>query len=107
MLREANVVGMTTTGVAMHQNLVEALGANIVVVEEAAEASIRTERGFIRLVDVCFMPRLTPLICVLLRAVFEQVMEAHILAVLTQSTQHLILIGELWFDLLVRNVCSS
>ncbi|CAM9424245.1 unnamed protein product, partial [Hapterophycus canaliculatus] len=58
VLQEADVVGMTTTGVAMHQDLVEALGAAIVVVEEAAE-----------------------------------VMEAHILAVLTQSTQHLILIG--------------
>lgn len=40
VLREANVVGMTTTGVAMHQTLVEALGASIVVVEEAAEARI-------------------------------------------------------------------
>ncbi|CAM9213606.1 unnamed protein product [Ectocarpus sp. 6 AP-2014] len=59
VLQEANVVGMTTTGVAMHQSLVEALGATVVVVEEAAE-----------------------------------VMEAHILAVLTQSTQHLILIGD-------------
>ncbi|CAM9550665.1 unnamed protein product [Scytosiphon promiscuus] len=58
VLREAEVVGMTTTGVAMHQDLVESLGAAIVVVEEAAE-----------------------------------VMEAHILAVLTQSTQHLILIA--------------
>lgn len=37
VLREANVVGMTTTGVAMHQSLVEALGAKVVVVEEAAE----------------------------------------------------------------------
>ncbi|CAM9306840.1 unnamed protein product [Pylaiella littoralis] len=59
VLREGNVVGMTTTGVAMHQSLVEALGAAVVVVEEAAE-----------------------------------VLEAHILAVLTQSTQHLILIGD-------------
>ncbi|CAM9107878.1 unnamed protein product, partial [Hapterophycus canaliculatus] len=59
VLQEANVVGMTTTGVAMHQDLVEALGASIVVVEEAAE-----------------------------------VMEAHILTVLTESTQHLILIGD-------------
>lgn len=37
VLQEANVVGMTTTGVAMHQSLVEALGATVVVVEEAAE----------------------------------------------------------------------
>ncbi|CAM9306733.1 unnamed protein product [Pylaiella littoralis] len=59
VLQSANVVGMTTTGVAMHQSLVEALGAVVVVVEEAAE-----------------------------------VLEAHILAVLTQSTQHLILIGD-------------
>lgn len=40
VLQEAKVVGMTTTGVAMHQSLVEALGANVVVVEEAAEASV-------------------------------------------------------------------
>lgn len=49
VLREANVVGMTTTGVAMHQNLVEALGANIVVVEEAAEASRRS--GAVRILS--------------------------------------------------------
>lgn len=39
MLQEANVVGMTTTGVAMNQSLVEALGARIMVVEEAAEVT--------------------------------------------------------------------
>lgn len=37
MLRGADVVGMTTTGVAMNQAIVEALGARIIVVEEAAE----------------------------------------------------------------------
>ena len=37
VLQEADVVGMTTTGVVMDQTLVEALGARIVVVEEAAE----------------------------------------------------------------------
>lgn len=41
VLQEANVVGMTTTGVAMNQALVEALGARIVVVEEAAEVTRR------------------------------------------------------------------
>lgn len=45
VLREANVVGMTTTGVAMNQALVEALGARIVVIEEAAEVSTRKGRG--------------------------------------------------------------
>lgn len=41
VLSEAEVVGMTTTGVAMHQDLVESLGAAIVVVEEAAEVRRR------------------------------------------------------------------
>ena len=42
VLQEAHVVGMTTTGVAMSQTLVEALGARIVVVEEAAEVRENT-----------------------------------------------------------------
>lgn len=37
VLKEANVVGMTTTGVAINVDLVEALGAKIIVIEEAAE----------------------------------------------------------------------
>lgn len=37
VLQRANVVGMTTTGVAMNHTLVEGLGARIVVIEEAAE----------------------------------------------------------------------
>lgn len=45
VLQEADVVGMTTTGVAMNQALVEALGAKIVVVEEAAEARAPGWRG--------------------------------------------------------------
>eukprot|EP00904_Undaria_pinnatifida_P008335 jgi/Undpi1/4631/HiC_scaffold_18.g07985.m1 len=59
ILREASVVGITTTGVAMNHALVEGLGAKIVVIEEAAE-----------------------------------VLESHVLAALTQETQHLILIGD-------------
>ena len=44
VLQEAEVVGMTTTGVAMNQALVEALGARIVIVEEAAEVRERRSR---------------------------------------------------------------
>ncbi|GMH37812.1 hypothetical protein BSKO_05685 [Bryopsis sp. KO-2023] len=58
-LRKAKIVGMTTSGVAKHQNLIGALQAKIVIVEEAAE-----------------------------------VLEAHILTSLSNSTEHLILIGD-------------
>lgn len=40
VLQTANVVGMTTTGVAKNHALVEGLGARIVVIEEAAEARV-------------------------------------------------------------------
>lgn len=50
---------MTTTGAAQNQELVRALGARVVIVEEAGE-----------------------------------VLEAHVLASLTSSVQHMILIGD-------------
>ena len=37
MLSKASVIGMTTTGAAMNQELIQRLGAKIVIVEEAAE----------------------------------------------------------------------
>ncbi|CAM9147741.1 unnamed protein product [Discosporangium mesarthrocarpum] len=37
VLKGVDILGMTTTGVAMHQDLVKALGVAIVIVEEAAE----------------------------------------------------------------------
>ncbi len=37
MLREANVVGMTTTGAAKYRNVLRQLKPRIVLVEEAAE----------------------------------------------------------------------
>lgn len=59
ILREAHVVGVTTTSAAKYHDLLVALKPEIVIVEEAAE-----------------------------------VLEAHIVACLSPSTKHLILIGD-------------
>ena len=58
-LKDADVIGLTTTGAAKHHPILSQIGAKIVLIEEAAE-----------------------------------VLEAHVLATLTQHTQHLILIGD-------------
>ncbi|CAO3568680.1 unnamed protein product [Mortierella alpina] len=59
ILRNMSVIGMTTTGAAKSQSMIEALAPRIIVCEEAGE-----------------------------------VLESHILATLSPSTQHLILIGD-------------
>ncbi|XP_033625781.1 NFX1-type zinc finger-containing protein 1-like isoform X2 [Asterias rubens] len=59
LLKRVKVIGMTTTGAAKKQSILQRVGARIVVVEEAAE-----------------------------------VMEAHVIAALSQHCQHLILIGD-------------
>ena len=59
ILKEADVIGMTTTGAAMYSSIMSQIEARTVVIEEAAE-----------------------------------VLEAHVIATLTQHTQHLILIGD-------------
>jgi cold shock CspA family protein len=59
VLKEAAVIGMTTTGVAKFQRLIHTVQPEIIIVEEAAE-----------------------------------VLEGHIIAALSPSTKHLILIGD-------------
>ncbi|KAG0354462.1 hypothetical protein BGZ54_001634 [Gamsiella multidivaricata] len=59
IIRGSSVVGMTTSGAAKMQALIEAVAPNIIICEEAGE-----------------------------------VLESHILAALSASTQHLILIGD-------------
>ncbi|KAI8351956.1 AAA domain-containing protein, partial [Mortierella sp. GBAus27b] len=59
ILRRTSVIGMTTSGAAKYQRLIEAVAPRIIICEEAGE-----------------------------------VMESHILATLSNSTQHLILIGD-------------
>ena len=59
ILKEADVIGMTTTGAAMHSSIMSQIEARTIVIEEAAE-----------------------------------VLEAHVIATLTQHTQHLVLIGD-------------
>ena len=58
-LREADIIGLTTTGAAKYNSILSEIKAKVVMIEEAAE-----------------------------------VLEAHIVSSLTQSTQHLILIGD-------------
>ena len=58
MLKRAKVIGMTTTGAARMQSVLQQVGPEIVIVEEAAE-----------------------------------VLEAHIIAALSEHCKHLILIG--------------
>jgi hypothetical protein len=36
-LRHKQVIGVTTTGMALHENLLRSLGAQVVICEEAAE----------------------------------------------------------------------
>ncbi|KAF9919050.1 hypothetical protein BX616_002398 [Lobosporangium transversale] len=59
ILKETDVIGMTTNGAAKHQTLISAVAPKIIICEEAGE-----------------------------------VLESHILATLSVSTQHLILIGD-------------
>ena len=59
ILKEADVIGMTTTGAAKYSSIMSQIEARTVVIEEAAE-----------------------------------VLEAHVIATLTQHTQHLVLIGD-------------
>lgn len=59
ILRQAQVIGMTTTGVAKHRHKIAAVGPKVLVCEEAGE-----------------------------------VLEAQLMACLTQSCQHMILIGD-------------
>ncbi|KAJ8311089.1 hypothetical protein KUTeg_011358 [Tegillarca granosa] len=59
VMRRATVIGMTTTGAARYQAILQEIGPRIIVVEEAAE-----------------------------------VLEAHIVTTLSQSCEHLILIGD-------------
>lgn len=58
ILREAQIIGMTTTGAAKYKSLYERLDIEVVVIEEAAE-----------------------------------ILESHVVAALSSSTKHLIMIG--------------
>ncbi|KAJ1631316.1 hypothetical protein T492DRAFT_870070 [Pavlovales sp. CCMP2436] len=66
----ARVIGFTTTGAAKYRSLLEAVAPAVLIVEEAAE--VLTVRKH---------PR-------------AQVLEAHVLAAIVPSIQHMILIGE-------------
>ncbi|XP_022647651.1 NFX1-type zinc finger-containing protein 1-like isoform X2 [Varroa destructor] len=59
ILREAQIIGMTTTGAAKYKSLYERLDIEVVVIEEAAE-----------------------------------ILESHVVAALSSSTKHLIMIGD-------------